>query len=156
VRLLVVGFVEGGESRVVLTESGMDEPVGRHELLAEDTADLVLFAGRLSPQGLGTLANSSFAAPIFGFEGQVVEIWLVAVILISRSRYRDRNTIIFNLDRLIRRFEQSWRHNAKSPYFPLRHTTGELREGQPHASHPNKKTAGSTDSPFVNMHVSWG
>jgi hypothetical protein len=34
---------------------------------------------------------------------------------------------------------------------------GELREGlgRPHASHPNKKTAGSTDSPFVNMHVSW-
>jgi hypothetical protein len=47
--------------------------------------------------------------------------------------------------------------NLACSRYSLKHTTGELREGlgRPHASYPNKKTAGSTDSPFVNMHVSW-
>jgi hypothetical protein len=38
---------------------------------------------------------------IFVFEGKFVEIGLVAVLLVRRPRYRDGNTVVFNLSRLI-------------------------------------------------------
>src|ERR1700726_379525 len=42
------------------------------------------------------VAQLLLGRPIFGFEGQAVEIWFVAVLLIGRSRYRDRNAVVIN------------------------------------------------------------
>src|ERR1700704_3155967 len=52
----------------------------------------------LRPFGIAQLLLCRF---IFVFEGQFVEIGLVAVFLVGRPGYRDGNTVVFNLSRLI-------------------------------------------------------
>jgi hypothetical protein len=52
----------------------------------------------LGPQGITQLLLCRL---IFVFEGQFVEIGLVAVLLVCRPRYRDGNAVVFNLSRLI-------------------------------------------------------
>ena len=86
--------------------------------LAEDNSRSSFACRAFLALGPRDIIQLVLCRPIFGFEGQIVEIRFVAVILISRSRYRDRNAVVINLNRLIRRFEQSCRHNAKSPCFP--------------------------------------
>ena len=52
----------------------------------------------LGPRGITQLLLGRL---IFVFEGQFVEIGLVAVLLVCRPRYRDGNSVVFNLSRLI-------------------------------------------------------
>ncbi len=54
--------------------------------------------GPLGPRGITQLLPCRL---IFVFEGQFVEIGLVALLLVCRPRYRDGNAVVFNVSRLI-------------------------------------------------------